>query len=98
MTRTDTSNRLGLDGTCGVSRLERRWITEFLCHSMKGEWHGTTGLLRRPHRRFGGNVRDVSSIEERSAGLESRVAVLESGRAGPSGEGCGAAAVDVAGA
>lgn len=43
-------------------------------------------------------MRDVSSIEERSADLESRVAALESGRAGPGGEGRGAAAVDVAGA
>lgn len=59
---------------------------------VRGLVSGIRQRLRRPPlpNAGSGNVRDVSSIEERLGDLEARVAALEGGRAGPGDEGGGA--------
>ncbi|MFI6740908.1 hypothetical protein ACIBI9_48990 [Nonomuraea sp. NPDC050451] len=41
----------------GVPRVEWRWVTGFLCHLMRGKWHGTTGLSARVPAQGAGSAR-----------------------------------------
>lgn len=73
-------NRPGFLGGSGVPRVEWRWISGFLCHLMRGKWHGTTGVAGSVSSR--GTTRDAAWVAqaEIDAGDRPRMATSDAAR------------------